>query len=116
MINEPAFEGAYNKDILQSLRTIFCIPEGSVWLDRDFGTSPETIDAPLAAAMNIYAVDAVQKVNRYEPRVIVRDVTFETDGNGQLTPTIHVVENADYDGDVETVEDDGEIYDFWEAT
>lgn len=114
-INAPIFQGTYNKDILQSLRTLFSISAGTVVLDREFGIETDMLSLPMEIAMNNFAVEATEKVDRYEPRVVVDEVTWDkSDFNqGILTPVIVVSGNDGYDGDATTVEDDGYMYDFW---
>lgn len=114
-INAPIFQGTRNKDILQDLRTLFSITAGTVVLDREFGIETDMLSLPMEIAMNDFSVEAMEKVDRYVPRVMVDEVTWDkSDFNqGILTPVIRVSENDSYDGDVVTVEDDGHMYDFW---
>lgn len=114
-INAPIFQGTRNKDILQDLRTLFSITAGTVVLDREFGIETDMLSLPMEIAMNDFSVEAMEKVDRYVPRVMVDEVTWDkSDFNqGILTPVISVSENDSYDGDVVTVEDDGHMYDFW---
>lgn len=114
-INAPIFQGTRNKDILQDLRTLFSITAGTVVLDREFGIETDMLSLPMEIAMNDFSVEAMEKVDRYVPRVMVDEVTWDkSDFNqGILTPVINVSENDSYDGDVVTVEDDGHMYDFW---
>ena len=114
-INAPVFQGTRNKDILQDLKTLFSITAGTVVLDREFGIETDMLSLPMEIAMNDFSVEAMEKVDRYVPRVMVDEVTWDkTDFNqGILTPVISVSENDSYDGDVVTVEDDGHMYDFW---
>lgn len=114
-INAPIFQGTYNKDILQDLRTLFSITAGTVVLDREFGIATDMLSLPMEIAMNEFSVEATEKVDRYVPRVMVDEVTWEKSdfAQGILTPVINVSENDGYDGDVTTVEDDGHMYDFW---
>lgn len=114
-INAPIFQGTRNKDILQDLRTLFSITAGTAVLDREFGIETDMLSLPMEIAMNDFSVEAMEKVDRYVPRVMVDEVTWDkSDFNqGILTPVISVSENDSYDGDVVTVEDDGHMYDFW---
>ena len=114
-INAPIFQGTRNKDILQDLRTLFSITAGTVVLDREFGIETDMLSLPMEIAMNDFSVEAMEKVDRYVPRVMVDEVTWDkSDFNqGILTPVISVSENDSYDGDVVTVEDDGHMYGFW---
>ena len=114
-INAPIFQGTRNKDILQDLRTLLSITAGTVVLDREFGIETDMLSLPMEIAMNDFSVEAMEKVDRYVPRVMVDEVTWDkSDFNqGILTPVISVSENDSYDGDVVTVEDDGHMYDFW---
>ena len=114
-IKAPIFQGTRNKDILQDLRTLFSITAGTVVLDREFGIETDMLSLPMEIAMNDFSVEVMEKVDRYVPRVMVDEVTWDkSDFNqGILTPVISVSENDSYDGDVVTVEDDGHMYDFW---
>ena len=44
-------------------------------------------------AQNLFAVAAMEAVERWEPRVIVTEVTFEADANGHLKAKV-VIANA----------------------
>jgi len=63
-------------EILQNVRIILTTPVGSVPLDRDFGVSWMFIDQPTPKAMAEAKVEIVEKLERYEPRVKVTEVSF----------------------------------------
>ena len=66
-------------DIKQCLDNILCIPEGSIPLVRKFGTSWKSVSEITPDAENDYAVEIVGKIEKYESRVTVDEVTFDHD-------------------------------------
>lgn len=72
------------EEILRCLRNLFMTPAGTVPLDRDFGIDYSVLDGPIGAAVNIFAVEAIGKVERYEPRVKVMEAELTPDMNGQI--------------------------------
>lgn len=93
-------DGFLNEDILNSLQCLYSTVEGTCPMDRAYGLSIECIDKPLPIAKNLYALDVVEKTEKYEPRVEIADVTFEVDGE-TLKPHIKVRENEEYEEDEE---------------
>lgn len=83
-------------DIQKNIRCLFATPEGSIPGDRSFGLSREYIDATRPVAENLLALDIAEKVELYEPRVEVRDITFGSEEDGQLKATVLLGVNEDY--------------------
>jgi phage baseplate assembly protein W len=74
-------------EILQCLQTLFTTPVGTVALDRDFGMDFSVLDQPLNFAKTQYRIELTQKVRKYEPRVELKSMAFETDAlGGRLLP------------------------------
>ena len=69
------------EDIARCLRHLILTPEGTYPMSRDFGISNDALALPLPAAHNIIAVDIVDKVTKYEPRVSVCEVSFKALSN-----------------------------------
>ena len=77
-----------SEDVLKCVRTIVMTPEGTVPLDRDFGIDTSCLDMPLPIAQNMLTLEIVQKVELYEPRVKVDEVTLSFSGDGQATAKV----------------------------
>ena len=80
-------------EILRCLRTLLMTPAGSVPLDRDFGIDQTALGYPVESAQSMLAVEIMEKVSRYEPRVSVPEVEFSATSDGQLTAKV-VLTNA----------------------
>lgn len=79
-------------DIKQNLETLMSIRAGSQPLDRILGIDYDGVAGyPLNVAQNMLALDIIEKVSIYEPRVEVESVDFESNTGGQLLPHIHFV-------------------------
>ena len=79
------------EDIRQCLETLMAVRAGSQPLDRELGIDYDmTVGYPVNVAMNMLALDIIEKVERYEPRVKVESVSFETDMDGTLLPCVRV--------------------------
>jgi len=72
------------ESILRCLRNLFMTPAGTVPLDRDFGIDQTVLGKPIGIAENLFAIEAIEKVERYEPRVSVQEVHLTSDMNGQI--------------------------------
>lgn len=78
-------------DIKLCLETLLSIRAGSQPLDRELGIDYEKIVGfPTDVARNMVSLEIVEKIERYEPRVEVESVDFETGEDGQLLPIIHI--------------------------
>ena len=75
---------AEQQEIIRNVRTILSTPIGTCPLYRDFGIKMTFLDHPLDIAQNLFAVEAIEAVERWEPRVIVKEVIFEPDINGKF--------------------------------
>ena len=75
---------AERREIMRNVQTILATPLGTCPLYRDFGLDISVLDAPIDVAQNLLAVEIMDAVDRWEPRVRVTDVTFTADENGKL--------------------------------
>ena len=64
------------EEILQNVRTILKTRIGTVPLNRSFGVSWEHVDKPLPVAKAMMQAMVVEAIQAYEPRAIVKSVTF----------------------------------------
>lgn len=88
-LNNISIEGT-SQDIIECLIVILATPQGTVPWDRDFGIDYSILDLPSAAAKSQIAVEFTRKVQKYEPRVKVKNVTFNVDSNNNLVPKVVV--------------------------
>ena len=72
------------EDILRCLRNLLMTPAGTVPLDRDFGINQAMLGMPLDVAQSLLAVEIIDKVDRYEPRVSVTEVELKPNVDGQI--------------------------------
>lgn len=85
--------GEISQDIIDCLRNLYETREGTQPLDREFGISAEFTGQPLDVFENEYALEIIEKTERYEPRVSIADVTFETDAKvGKIIPIIKITQ------------------------
>ncbi|MFW5497758.1 MULTISPECIES: GPW/gp25 family protein [unclassified Maridesulfovibrio] len=81
-------------EILQNVRIILSTIRGTVPFDRLFGLTITYIDKPIPEAMAEFRGDAIQTVQKYEPRVSVTSVDFKAKPDeamdGRLYPVVRV--------------------------
>lgn len=88
-LESSGFSAEEFADVKRCLETLFSIRAGSLPIDGDLGMDFDGIlDYPMDVAKNMFAVEAIEKVNTYEPRVEVVSVDFATGSDGQLLPHI----------------------------
>ena len=85
-------EDAELREIARNVQTILTTPIGTCPLYRDFGIKMTFLDAPLEAAQNLFAVEVVEAVEKWEPRVIVKEVTYQASGDaGQMKAKVVLI-------------------------
>lgn len=80
--------GGEEKELLQTLTTLFSTRAGTQPADRDFGIAWECLDNPPELAESLFALEAYRKVERYEPRVEIEDILFDY-GMGFMHPVLY---------------------------
>lgn len=76
---------AVRKEIVSNIHTLLLTPVGTCPLYREFGLDVTYLDYPPNVAKGLFTVAAIEAVERWEPRVRVKDVSFQADGaNGKL--------------------------------
>ena len=75
-------------EILRCLTTLLGIRAGSQPADRDLGISWECLDQPPETAEALFLVELEDKVEKYEPRAEVDDVSFWYSDDGKASPYI----------------------------
>lgn len=76
------------EEIKRNITTLLSVPEGTVPLDRNFGILNDFVSYPLDVAENMYVLEVTEKVEMYESRVRVKEVTFIESADGTLIPSI----------------------------
>ena len=80
------------EEIIQNVRTILTTRRGSVPLDRAFGIDTALIDLPVTAIKGRLTTEIIEAVERFEPRVEVKEVKFTGDAaDGAVYPVVKVV-------------------------
>lgn len=75
---------AQRREIIRNVQTLLATPIGTCPLYRDFGLNTAYLDHPLTIAQNLMAVEVIEAIEKWEPRVQVKEVTFEPDQEGKL--------------------------------
>ena len=76
------------EEILRCIRNLIMTPVGTVPLDRDFGIDQSILGLPIDAAQSLLAVEIIDKVDRYEPRVSVTEVELTATIDGKITAKV----------------------------
>ena len=88
-----ANDTAERREILRNVQTVLCTPVGTCPLYREFGLDVAYLDKPMDLAQNLFALAAMEAVERWEPRVRVNGVTFEADpADGHLKAKVVVAD------------------------
>lgn len=77
-------DNALRREIIRNIQTILSTPLGTCPLYRDFGIDTAILDNPTDMAQNMMAVEIIETVEKWEPRVTVTDVTFTAAEDGSL--------------------------------
>lgn len=88
VLNDIAGDEA--EDIRRCLTTLYSVREGEQPLDRGFGLSHEFLDQNVIVAKNLLALEVIDKTKKYERRVSVDRVEYQTAREGQLIPVIYL--------------------------
>ncbi len=81
-------EDEESREILRCLITLLGIRAGTQPTDRELGISWECLDQPPDTAEALFLAELEDKVERYEPRAEVADVSMEIQTDGTMIPHI----------------------------
>lgn len=95
---QPEYDPEEIEDIRQCLDCILGIAEGSCPMNRGLGVNWDVLDGIPPDMENEVATDIMEKVDEYEPRVAVEEVSFQHDGEGGVVMTITLGKGGDSDG------------------
>ena len=76
------------EELIRTLSTLFNTRAGSQPADRDFGISWKCLDEVPEVAENLFYLEAVRKVERYEPRVEITNILYRHEA-GKMTAYIY---------------------------
>ena len=96
-IESVNFGSQGNEEVYQNLSTLFTTPVGTVPFDREFGIDISLLDNSLPIAQGRLIVEYIEKTKIYEPRAIVKEVSFTNNSDeGTLIPkvVIEIVNNT----------------------
>lgn len=98
-------------EVTATIQTIITTPVGSVPLYRNFGIDMSALGYPPEVAKEMLSQELIEKIELYEPRIIVETVDIVTTVEGGLDVKINVmrkynVEVEEEDEDLTTEEDD----------
>lgn len=92
MFQFPELKGSsIPEKTIKRLVCLYSIIEGTQPLDREFGLDGNLLDLPPEVAKNRYALDVIKKTEKYIREVKVTEVTFTTNLDGGVLPTIHLM-------------------------
>lgn len=84
------------EDVLQCVRMLLGIVEGTVFLDRRLGLSPEVIDEPLNKIDKLHE-EIYRKIEKYEPRAEITSIKIKTNNlEGKARIVVGVRINEEY--------------------
>lgn len=81
-------DGEEREELRRTLTALFGIRAGSMPGDREFGISWECLDELPDVAENLFYLEALKKVEKYEPRAEISDIVFEHE-EGRLIPHLY---------------------------
>ena len=68
----------------RQLALLLSTREGTMPLDREFGLNMDFVDMPPEVAKSLYTAEVTEKVAKFIPTVKVREITWDTGGQGNL--------------------------------
>lgn len=86
------------QDIAKCLKNISSIPEGTVPLARRMGLKWANLSQIPSDMENDYATDFVEKIEEFEPRVSVQEISFVYDEHGRAVANVVLEKGEDADG------------------
>lgn len=98
-------------ELIEGIEFLCSTPTGKFPMNREFGISQDLQDQPIETVKDLLSIELKEKIERYEPRVEVSDVSYDYDPDtGGLTPIISVdlLELSDDDWEEDEYDEDAE--------
>lgn len=97
-LDSESFSEEELNDINECVSNLLSTIAGEQGLDRNFGIETrEIMDAPTEEAENLIALEIIEKIDKYEPRVEVDDIEFEYNGEGRMIPKVYFKKREAHD-------------------
>ena len=81
---EYTFTADWLAELDRQLALLLSTREGTMPLDRAFGLNMDFVDMPPEVAKSLYTAEVTEKVAKFIPTVKVREITWDTGGQGNL--------------------------------
>ena len=81
---EYTFTADWLAELDRQLALLLSTREGTMPLDREFGLNMDFVDMPPEVAKSLYTAEVTEKVAKFIPTVKVREITWDTGGQGNL--------------------------------
>lgn len=91
------------EEMRRNLALLYATAEGTCPGDRLFGLNPGFQDAPLNVAVNLFALEVIEKTEVYENKAEILDIRYTQSQDGNLTPQIIVGAKQNTEGGWENV-------------
>lgn len=91
------------EELRRNLALLYETVEGTCPGDRRFGLDPSFMDAPLDVAVNLFALEVIEKTEVYEDKAEVLEVEYTQLQDGNLTPRIVIGAKRGTEGGWESV-------------
>ncbi len=88
------------EEIKRNIECLLSTPAGTWPGDRNFGINMEYVGMPGPIAQNQIALEITDKIDEYEPRVVVVSITSEHN-EGHIKNIVRVGVNEDYEDEEE---------------
>lgn len=93
-------------EIKQNITALLETPEGTCPGDRAYGIRQDFVGMPIGVARNLAALAVIEKLEIYEPRAELRDVTIEASVQDGYIKNIYLIgPNTEYEAESEERED-----------
>ncbi len=76
------------EEMRRNLSLLYETVEGTCPGDRLFGLNPSFLDAPMNVAINLFALEVIEKTQIYEEKAEIVNIEYEHSVDGKLTPKI----------------------------
>lgn len=101
MINyELSMSGLSNRleeELKRNLKALLETRAGTQPSDRNFGVSWDCLDEVPEAAESLFFLEVTSKVEKYEPRVSIKDIVFDNK-EGKIIPHIYFTGKEEFNG------------------
>lgn len=92
--------GTVEEEVMQNIWFILSSLEFDCPLERELGLNGSFIDKPIEVSKALLTADIYDKVEKFEPRAEIVEISFDIDyDTGKITPTVEVEIDGEYDNE-----------------